>query len=75
MPIRFSTEAANADFLVDDNERASGGSQAIDAGRAAADRFSRGPGEREAPSGESAGKPGKDINAPGYLKDKDSNPS
>jgi len=64
MPIRFSTEAANADHLNPDAggtgapkgtpQRQAGGSQA----KARDDQAT-------------AGKPGKDINAAGFLKDKD----
>jgi hypothetical protein len=73
MPIRFSTEAANADFLVEGKPatRPSPRSGA----QASSDRYARPRERREAdPTNEQAGKPGKDINAAGYLKDKDRTP-
>jgi hypothetical protein len=69
MPIRFSTEAANADVLGEDPE-STGATEAVPrADGAPKDRF-----ERSARSGGTAGeaKPGKDINAAGFVKDKDS---
>lgn len=78
MPIRFSTEAANADVMGDDADTSApegtpqAGSHARPHGRAgqaaerqrASDEVSRRPGAGEA-------KPGKDINAAGFVKDKD----
>ena len=64
MPIRFSTEAANADHLKPEDETG-----AAPAGTPRQDR-KRG----EAKAGEdksTAGKPGKDINAAGFIKDSD----
>ena len=60
MPIRFSTQAANADKMRDDTP-ASDRSESTE--RAEADRK---PDEV---------KPGKDINAAGFIKDKDSGPA
>jgi hypothetical protein len=76
MPIRFSTEAANADVLGDDTDTAGapGVPKAMGADSRARQRFSRSQqGERAtdlAPA--SQAKPGKDINAAGFVKDKDS---
>ena len=65
MPIRFSTVAANADKLEADDE--STPPQA---------RVPRKPPERapapDQPDAQAQGKPGKDINAAGFIKDKDS---
>jgi hypothetical protein len=78
MPIRFSTEAANADTLRDDTEPRSapeGTPQAVGADGTPRDR-SAGPTERQSKGGDSNKdnqvKPGKDINAAGFIKDKDS---
>lgn len=67
MSIRFSTEAANADILGEDTA-APGAPEALPA-----DGTPRDPAQRRgAASGESgAGRPGKDSNAPGFLKDED----
>jgi hypothetical protein len=77
MPIRFSTEAANADVLGDDADNGAAGQgmpKAVGAERPPRQRFSRSQqGERQ--SGDGAAnpvKPGKDINAAGFVKDKDS---
>jgi hypothetical protein len=69
MPIRFPTEAANADILGDDmpNTTAAGGQPKA---RAPRDRYERSR-ETYRPAGDV--RPGKDINAPGFIKDKDSN--
>lgn len=70
MPIRFSTVAANADFLGDDaapegaREDLSG---AGDAGTTGSDHRAA---RREPREGEA--RPGKDINSAGFIKDKDS---
>jgi hypothetical protein len=77
MPIRFSTEAANADVLGEDpqtSEASEGAPRAEGAGRTAADRFARpSKGERKTDETPDADvKPGKDINAAGFVKDKDS---
>ncbi len=78
MPIRFSTEAANADVIGDDAETSApegtpqAGAHARPRGRAGqaaerqrtSDEASRRPRPDEA-------KPGKDINAAGFVKDKD----
>jgi hypothetical protein len=61
-PIRFPTEAANADSMQDDAP-----------GPAAKD-VSKPPDARKRPSADprdSAVKPGKDINAPGFVRDQD----
>jgi hypothetical protein len=76
MPIRFSTEAANADVLGDDTDHGTpqGMPKAVDAGGRPRQRFSRPQqGERKAEdSTANQVKPGKDINAAGFVKDKDS---
>jgi hypothetical protein len=70
MPIRFSTEAANADFLRDDAET-------MGASEVGADGTPREPSERKpkresrAPEAKSEAKPGKDVNATGIVKDQD----
>jgi hypothetical protein len=66
MPIRFSTQAANADILGEDAEN----TMTPDA--RPADRFDRGSprySRGEARNGDA--KSGKDINAAGFVKDKD----
>jgi hypothetical protein len=77
MPIRFSTEAANADVLGEDADTSGapkGTSEAVGADGTTRRHFSRstprGSSSSDAPTGEA--KPGKDINAPGFVKDKDS---
>ena len=73
MPIRFSTEAANADVLGDDAD-SSGAPGGVP--KAVGERR-RHPFSRSTPKGGSPAetpneaKPGKDINAPGFVKDKD----
>jgi hypothetical protein len=70
MSIRFSTEAANADVLGDDT-LAEGMSDEVGADgtpRSRDDPHRKG----QTAAGEAGeGKPGKDINAPGFIKDKD----
>jgi hypothetical protein len=69
MPIRFSTQAANADKMNDDSDSAAQGlPNAVGADRMARERAQR-KSEGEDPT---AAKPGKDINAPGFVKDRDS---
>jgi hypothetical protein len=64
MPIRFTTEAANADRMHPDGEAA--GSPPKGEARGPYDR----PLRPKHPQDKSiAGKPGKDINAAGFLKD------
>jgi hypothetical protein len=75
MPIRFSTQAANADILGDDADATSvpdGMPKAVGADGTPRDRADRKP-EREGrtPEGKGEAKPGKDINAAGFVKDKD----
>jgi hypothetical protein len=76
MPIRFSTQAANADILGDDTETTGapdGMPQAVGADGTPWDRSDRKP-QREGRSSEAKddeAKPGKDINAAGFVKDKD----
>lgn len=74
MPIRFSTEAANADVLGEDTAATGspeGIPQAVGADGTPRDRSDRP--ERQGRSGnaEDEAKPGKDINAAGFVKDKD----
>lgn len=73
--IRFSTVAANADVIGDDTPMAEphhspGGQQR---GAAERDRHERGRVRRERDGAPEAGAatPGQDINAPGFIKDKD----
>lgn len=73
MPIRFSTVAANADILGDDTVQHSSPESMPPADGTARDRTKR-PRSQPSPAAESRGseaKPGKDINAAGFLKDKD----
>ena len=71
MPIRFPTEAANADVLGEETPPVAGSAdgEARARARAAPGRFSR-----TGSSIPAAGKPGKDINAAGFVKDKDPGP-
>lgn len=74
MGIRFSTEAANADVLGEDKD--SGNPNEGTPERAAGDGKSpdRAAGSLEGKRGRSddgEAKPGKDINAAGFIKDKD----
>jgi len=79
MPIRFSTEAANADHMGTDGESigmSEGMTDAVgadgtprDLSERAAKREPRGGAARD--EDRTAAKPGKDINAPGFVKDKD----
>jgi hypothetical protein len=72
---QFSTQAANADILGDDTPNATteGMSDAVGADGTPRDRADRRqkpqPPNAAAPEGDA--KPGKDINAPGFVKDKD----
>jgi len=58
MPIRFSTEAANADHM-----------DPVPQGKSM--REPKGTATREEQDKHNAAKPGKDINAAGFVKDKD----
>ncbi len=75
MPIRFSTQAANADVLGDDAELSGtpeGMPQAVGADGTPRGRADGKPEfEREAAANKGDAKPGKDINAAGFIKDKD----
>ncbi len=79
MPIRFSTEAANADHVGTDDETGApdGMPRSIGADGTPRDRADRTPrretrkAEPQAAQDKVAGKPGKDINAAGFVKDKD----
>lgn len=76
MPMRFSTQAANADVMGEDagpdsvSDTAAG---TVAQGRPRS-RFTRSPSpdRKGGNAKDSEGKPGQDINAPGFLKDKDS---
>ena len=69
MPIRFSTEAANADHLKPEDE-----TKAALAGTPRQSQRDRKRGEAKAGEDKAiAGKPGKDINAAGFVKDSDAN--
>ena len=81
MPIRFSTQAANADHMGTDADAPAGMPNAIGADGTPRDRADRSP-RRESRSGAqgepgktNAGKAGKDINAAGFIKEKDSDKS
>jgi hypothetical protein len=63
MPIRFSTEAANADHMRIDAD------PVVPQGQPK--REPKGAASRQEQDKNSAGKPGKDINAAGFIKDKD----
>lgn len=75
MNTRFSTQAANADVLGDDtnNGTSEGMSDNVGADGTPRDRSDRKPGPQAQTSGipDSDAKPGQDINAPGFVKDKD----
>jgi hypothetical protein len=77
MPIRFSTQAANADHMGTDADAPAGMPDTVGADgtpRDRGDRTSRGEsrsGVQGQPDKANAGKPGRDINAPGFVKDKD----
>lgn len=65
MPIRFSTQAANADHMRMDAEPGAAEAlpDAVGADGAPRDRANQ---DKDA-----AAKPGKDINAPGFIKEED----
>lgn len=76
MSIRFSTEAANADVLGEDTPDAGppqGRPDGTGPDVVSGDRSGRAPTGRGKPGDSPAGdvKPGKDINAPGSVKDQD----
>ncbi|HSI54853.1 MAG: hypothetical protein ACAH21_05510 [Ramlibacter sp.] len=62
MPIRFPTEAANADRMTPDPQPATPPPAPRPEGKPEQDKAT-------------AGKPGKDINAAGFIKDKDCDPA
>ena len=67
MPIRFSTQAANADFLRDDAETAGaseGMPQDVSAGGTTRTPFERKPERESRPTPEGEAKPGKDADKP-----------
>lgn len=71
MPIRFSTQAANEDKLRDDAQPQPGTPQA--AGSLRPRDRSEPPAQRDSATDQgAAAKPGKDINAAAFIKDKDS---
>jgi hypothetical protein len=72
MPIRFSTEAANADILGEDADDPTAAAPRTRTPYRGDERFERTAprqGRTDTPGGE--GKPGKVINAAGFIKDKD----
>jgi hypothetical protein len=76
MPIRFSTEAANADVLGEDPTPGSATQDtpsAVGADGTARDRADRSHARDSRPLKRESGeaKPGKDINAAGFVKDRD----
>ena len=75
MNTRFSTQAANADVLGDDtsNGTPEGLSDTVGADGTPRDRSDRKPAPQAKTTGSPDGdtKPGQDINAPGFVKDKD----
>ena len=73
MNMRFSTQAANADVLGEDTPDATDGlSAGVGADGTPRDPKAR-PQARTEPrrDGDAEAKPGKDIDAPGFVKDKD----
>ncbi len=78
MPIRFSTQAANADHMGPETDAPAGMPDAVGADGTPRDRADRAirheprSGARGTPD---AGKPGKDINAHGFIKEKDADKS
>jgi hypothetical protein len=80
MPIRFSTQAANADHIRVESEPGVPEGMPDDVGadgtpRDRSDRTTRreprGGAAREEQTRDAPAKPGKDINAPGFVKDRD----
>jgi hypothetical protein len=83
MPNQFSNQAANADVMGEDAGASEGMTHAIGADGTPRDRSERAPepdrkgGDAKADEAKPAepkaeeGKPGKDINAAGFVKDKD----
>lgn len=80
MPIRFSTHAANADHIDTHAEPGVPEGMSDDVGadgtpRDSADRARqrepRGGAARDEQAKDAPAKPGKDINAPGFVKDRD----
>lgn len=80
MPIRFSTQAANADHIriesgagvpdgMSDDVGADGTPR--DRDDRTGQREPRGGAARDGQAGSAPAKPGKDINAPGFVKDRD----
>ncbi len=72
MNMRFSTQAANADFLGDAPDAADGLSEDVGVDGTPREPTGR-PQARTPPrrEREAEAKPGKDINAAGFVKDKD----
>lgn len=73
MPIRFSTEAANADILGEDaDDPTAAATPRTRPPHRSDDRFERtAPRQARNESSAGEGKPGKDVNAASFLKDKD----
>jgi hypothetical protein len=69
--IRFSTIAANADVLGDDTPLVSEPDATRRQRRSGPERPEHRRGRAAAGGSNGAGRPGKDINAPGFLKDGD----
>ena len=69
MHFSFPTEAANADTLGDDAPNEAGASARAKGADARRDPYTR---SRATYRSHDEGKPGKDINAAGFIKDKDS---
>jgi hypothetical protein len=77
MPIRFSTQAANADHMGTDADAPAAMPDALGADGTPRDRSDRRqreplPGAQGSPDKSEAGKAGRDINAPGFIKEKES---
>ena len=70
MSRRFSTDAANADVLGEDVPMATPDASPTAADGTLGDRANR-KAPREGELGGDQAKPGKDINAPGFIKDED----
>jgi hypothetical protein len=68
MPICFSTQAANADKMNDDADGAARGMPNALGAHGARNRTQRNPEVEDT----NEARPGKDINAPGFVKDRDS---
>ena len=69
MPFSFPTEAANADILGDDTPNEAGSPAKVSSACRGPDPYTR---SRDTYRSHDEGNPGTDINAAGFIKDKDS---